>query len=280
MTTLVDLYASVLVTASVAVAIASRARGSASFERVERAAPLPLVGRAPMHAVYGAVAPVARVLARLGVTASAVTLGSLALAVAAGVAFAGGHFGVGALLGSLAGFADLVDGAVARATGTASKRGEILDTLTDRYSDAALLGGIAVFVRHDLALLVLTLAAWAGASMVSFASSVLREHGIDDDGARMRRAERMAWLLASSALVPFVARALPGSLAWAHIAPVGVALAAIAVIANVSAVRRLLRSEARDVAATAFVRTPPPPTRLVPARVEDRPRARVGGVRR
>ena len=278
MTTAVDFYASVLVAASAALAVASRGRGGAPFERVERAAPLPLVGRAPMHAVYGAVAPVARVLVVLGVSANAVTLASLVLSAAAGVAFAAGHFGVGALLGGVAGFADLVDGAIARATGTATRRGEILDTLTDRYSDAALLGGIAVYVRHDVGLLVLTLAAWAGAFMVSFASSVLREHGIKDDGARMRRAERMAWLLASSALVPLVARALPEPVAWARIAPVGVALAAIAVIANVSAVRRLLRSEARD--APAMARTPAPPTRLVPARLEDRPRVRVGGARR
>lgn len=243
----------ILASALVSFAIASLAWGRRGHERLAREQGLPLLGKVPMEAVYAAILPLGRGLARIGVSANAVSIASLAIAAAAGVLFATGHFGAGAAVAVIATLADALDGIVARETRTSNRFGQVLDTTIDRYVDALLLGGIAVFVRTEIWLLVLTIGALVGGFMVSYASSVLRELKADDSGAPMRRAHRVAYLLTAAALVPFTDLALGGvsMYAWGsraevplalHIAPIVFALAAIAVIGNVSAVARLLRT--------------------------------------
>jgi CDP-diacylglycerol--glycerol-3-phosphate 3-phosphatidyltransferase len=215
--------------------------GPRTFERLEREAPLPLVGKAPMEAVYASIGPVGRAMVALGVSANAITVASLALAAVASVLFAMGHFGLGAVFAVTAALADALDGLVARESGSASKFGQVLDTTIDRYVEALFVGGIAVFVRHDLLLLLLALAALVGGFMVSYASSVLRELNVPDVRAPMRRVERMTWLLGSTLLVPFVASAGPNLPLRLQLAPVVLALGAIAIVGNASALRRLMR---------------------------------------
>ncbi len=232
----------ILASALVSFAIASLAWGRRGHERLAREQGLPLLGKVPMEAVYAAILPVGRGLARIGVSANAVSITSLAIAAAAGVLFAMGHFGAGAAVAVVATLADALDGIVARETRTANPFGKVLDTTIDRYVDAMLLGGIAVYVRLEVWLLVLTIAAIVGGFMVSYASSVLRELKVDDSGAPMRRAHRVAYLLTAAALVPFGELVLPNAALPFRLAPVVVALAAIAGIGNVSAVTRLLRT--------------------------------------
>lgn len=209
-------------------------------ERVEREEALPVVGKTPMHAVYRALRPVAAACIFLGISANGVTLASLALAGLAAASFATGHFGVGAALACAGALADAVDGLVARLTGTSSRYGKVLDTTVDRFVDALLLGGVAVLVRNDAVLLVLVLGAILASSMVSYASAVLRELGLPDRASAMRRAHRLAYLLTGATLVPIVQHVAPDAPLAIRIAPVLLAVAAIAVVGNVSAVRRLL----------------------------------------
>lgn len=222
-------------------------------ERVEREEALPLVGKAPMHAVYRALRPVATVCVALGVSANMVSLASLGLAVAAAVALATGHFGIGAGLASAGALADAVDGLVARLSGTSSKFGKVLDTTIDRYVDALLLGGLAVYVRESVVLLVLCMAAIVGSFMVSYASAVVRELGVADRGFAMRRAHRLAYLLTGAALVPVVQHLLPAfqTSTWSstvqaavRLSPMLFAAAAIAVLGNIAALRRLFAAAA------------------------------------
>ena len=224
-----------------AFALLTLASGPRTFERLEREAPLPVIGKAPMEAVYGTITPVARLLAAMGVSANAVTLSSLALATAAAVCFALGHFGVGAAIACVAALADAIDGIVARESGTQSAFGKILDTTVDRYVEAVLLGGVAVFVRHSVVLLALVLAALVGGFMVSYASSVLRELREADFRAPMRRAQRLTILLAGATLVPFAASVAPSASTEVQLSPLIVALAIVASFGNATAVRRLLR---------------------------------------
>lgn len=243
----------VALTASLgAYAIASLAAGHAlSAQRVEREQGLPVVGRAPMHAVYRALVPLARGLVHAGVSANAVTFSSLVLAAIAAMAFAFGHLGVGAAVACVAGLADAVDGLVAREGGTATRFGRILDTTIDRYVDALLLGGLAVHVRHDVPLLVTVLAAIIGAFMVSYASSVERELGLGDAAGAipMRRAHRLAYVLTGATLGPLAAAIAGPDRPGAGLVPVLVATLAIAVIGNGSAVRRLACAARRAAAA-------------------------------
>lgn len=206
--------------------------------RVEREAALPLVGKTPMHAVYRALVPIGRALAALGVSANTVSVAALAIAGLAAVAFAAGHFGVAAVVASVASLADGLDGLVARLTGTKSRFGQVLDTTIDRYVDALFLGGIAMYVRLDAPLLFLALAAIVGSFMVSYASSVERELDVAAPPGPMRRAHRLAYLIIASACAPLVRRAFDDR--HAELFVVFLAVGAIAVVGNVSAVRRLL----------------------------------------
>lgn len=232
----------VLVSAVAAFATARFAWGARGHERLAREQGLPLLGKVPMEAVYAAILPLGQGLARIGVTANAVSLASLAVAAAAGVLFGMGHFGAGAAVAVVATLADALDGIVARATYSSNRFGQVLDTTIDRYVDALLLGGIAVFVRMEVWLLVLTMAAVVGGFMVSYASSVLRELKAEDSNAPMRRAHRVAYLLGGAMLVPFTELAMPRAALGMRLAPLVAALAAIAVVGNVSAVSRLLRT--------------------------------------
>jgi CDP-diacylglycerol--glycerol-3-phosphate 3-phosphatidyltransferase len=241
----IDGVASLLLVGTLMVALgayvaSSLAAGRPLIEaRVEREAALPIVGKAPMHAVYRALVPLGRALVALGVSANAISVASLVIATGAAIAFATGHFGVAALVASIASLADGVDGLVARLSGTKSRFGQVLDTTIDRYVDALFLGGILVYVRGELVLLLVTLAAIVGSFMVSYASSVERELSVSGTSAPMRRAHRLAYLIVASASAPFVGHALSGLVTDAHRAPVMLAVVAIAIVGNVSAIRRL-----------------------------------------
>lgn len=222
--------------------VASIARGRPLVaSRVEREAGLPLVGKAPMHAVYRAMEPLGRGLARLGLSANAITVASAVIAFAAAVAFATGHFGVAAAVAAVASLADGLDGFVARFTHTQSRFGQVLDTTVDRYVDALFLGGIALYVHEDVVLLGMTLVAIVGSFMVSYASSVERELGVCGAAAPMRRAHRLVFLLLASAVAPVVGRVFGAAL---ELPIVFAAVTAIGLVGNFSAVRRLLRAAA------------------------------------
>ena len=248
--------ASALTLALAAYAITSVAAGHPLVAaRVEREVALPLVGRAPMHAVYRPLVPLARALVVRVVSANTVSVSALALAAAAAVAFATGHFGLGAAIACVASLADGLDGLVARLSGTKSRFGQVLDTMIDRYVDALFLGGIAVHVRHEAGLLALTIAALVGSFMVSYASSVERELNVTFAGgpSAMRRVHRLAYIITAAAAGPLLARAFDEP--RVELVPLLLAVGAIAVIGNVSSVRRLLGAAriatARDAAPTS-----------------------------
>lgn len=242
-----DIVCSISLVGALAIALGTHAVASAAAgrllvaKRVDREQGLPVVGRAPMHAVYRSLLPLGRALVAAHVSANTVTVVSLVLAAAAAVAFAFGHLGIGAAVACVASLADAVDGMVARESGTQSRLGQILDTTVDRYVDALLLGGLAVYVRHDAALLIMVLAAIVGSFMVSYASSIERELGHSAGVALvpMRRAHRLAYVLTGAALGPFAALAFGEDRPAAGLVPVLLAVAAIAIVGNVSAVRRL-----------------------------------------
>ena len=234
-----------LVAAAIACLAAYAARvsrsGFARDERVIRAGGSPLLAAGVQQAGYWALRPVARACIALGVGANAVSLGSLALAAAAAVSFGLGHYGVGAVVSVACTSCDAIDGMVARATGTASDAGEVLDAAVDRYVELLLLGGIAFGVRHDPLLLLLAMASIAGSFMVSYATAKAEALHVAAPRGAMRRQERAAYVVLGAALVPPAAAAasawsLP---AWIATAPLAGVLGLIAIVANASAIRRL-----------------------------------------
>jgi CDP-diacylglycerol--glycerol-3-phosphate 3-phosphatidyltransferase len=147
--------------------------------------------------------PIGASIRRTGITANHLTVTGLAMAVAAAVAIANGSLRAGLLLLVLTAVPDVLDGAVAKASGTASPRGAFFDSVVDRVSDALLLGGIAWYLDSTQPgrVAILPLAVLAASMLVSYESL-----GFDARGGLMERAERLGFLafglLFESLLVP------------------------------------------------------------------------------
>jgi phosphatidylglycerophosphate synthase len=89
--------------------------------------------------------PIAALLAPTPVTPNMVTLFTCGLAFATGLLVALGANVAGGVLIQAVSVIDGVDGDLARRTGRASRFGEVLDAVTDRYADAAMIAGMTVF---------------------------------------------------------------------------------------------------------------------------------------
>ena len=84
--------------------------------------------------------PIGANLRRTGITADHLTALGVVMAAGAAVAIGAGQLRVGLLLLILTGLPDALDGAVAKASGTAGPRGAFFDSVSDRVSDSLLLG--------------------------------------------------------------------------------------------------------------------------------------------
>ena len=113
---------------------------------------------------------IASFLYKAGLSANAATGVGLFLAAAAGwLAYRGEFFWAGGFL-LLSGLFDLLDGAIARASGKTGPFGGILDSCLDRYGDFFVLAGIVLFCsarRYDTQML-LALSALMGSFEISY----------------------------------------------------------------------------------------------------------------
>ncbi|MEX2587421.1 MAG: CDP-alcohol phosphatidyltransferase family protein [Actinomycetota bacterium] len=101
-----------------------------------------------LNKLFGAVAhrlivPLVSGLVRLGLSANLVTVVGFLITVAAAAVVAGGRLFAGGLVLLIGAGFDMLDGAVARASGGGSDRGAFLDSTLDRLSDAAVFLGAA-----------------------------------------------------------------------------------------------------------------------------------------
>ena len=127
----------------------------------------------------------------------------------------------------LASALDMLDGAVARATGTASPFGAFLDSVADRYSEAAMwMALVIVFAQKNDALLVAgSVLAMAGSLLVSYARARAEGLGLDCEVGWFQRPERVV-ALALGLMVPDL---LLGPVVWL-----------LAIVTNVTVVQRVL----------------------------------------
>jgi CDP-diacylglycerol---glycerol-3-phosphate 3-phosphatidyltransferase len=152
--------------------------------------------------------PVGAHIRRTGVTADHLTITGLAMAVAASVTIANGFLSAGLVLLVLAAVPDVLDGAVAKASGTASPRGAFFDSVVDRVTDALLLGGVAWYLASTQPgrVAVLPLAVLAASMLVSYERAKAEGLGFEARGGLMERAERLValglGLLFETLLVP------------------------------------------------------------------------------
>ncbi len=139
-----------------------------------------------------ATAPIGQGLARAGVSPDAITLVGVAMAGACGFAIAAGQFPLAVLLLALTGLPDALDGAVAKAKGSAGPRGAYFDSVSDRLSDALLFFGCAWYLggTDSPRLAMLPFALYVAASLVSYQRAKAESLGFEAKGGLMERAER------------------------------------------------------------------------------------------
>jgi CDP-diacylglycerol--glycerol-3-phosphate 3-phosphatidyltransferase len=154
--------------------------------------------------------PVGANIRRAGLTADHLTLIGVVMAFAASGAIALGQLRVGLLLLALTAIPDVLDGAVAKASGTDSPRGAFFDSVADRLVDALLLGGVAWYLtsEHPGRIAILPLAVVAMSMLISYERAKAESLGFDARGGLMERAERIialgVGLLFPSLLIPIL----------------------------------------------------------------------------
>ncbi len=145
-------------------------------------------------AVAPVVEPVARALLRIGLTADMVTIiGCAITVVSALVLIPQGRF-VPALL--IVGFfvaADVLDGTMARISGTQGPWGAWLDATLDRVADVAVYGALLWWAvrESDTPTVVLAWICLAGAVTISYAKARAEAVGATANGGVAERAERL-----------------------------------------------------------------------------------------
>jgi len=137
--------------------------------------------------------PVGSRLQRAGITANQITVVGLIVSIAAALVIAQGWLIAGAVLLALSGVLDVLDGSVAKASGTASPRGAFFDSVVDRVSDTFVLGGVAWYLAsaESAHLAVLPLALVGASTLVSYERARAESLGFTAKGGLMERAERM-----------------------------------------------------------------------------------------
>ncbi|MDH5256091.1 MAG: CDP-alcohol phosphatidyltransferase family protein [Gammaproteobacteria bacterium] len=143
-----------------------------------------------------AIKPVGANLRKTGISADHLTVLGIVMATAAALTIGAGYLRAGLLLLILAGVPDLLDGAVAKASGTTSTRGAFFDSVSDRLSDALLFGGVAWYLQTNNGgrIALLPYAVFAAAALVSYIRAKADALGYDARGGLMERAERFILL--------------------------------------------------------------------------------------
>ncbi len=173
----------------------------------------------------GILQPIAGGLVRLGLTPTAVTLIGLAGNAVAALVLSQGYMTAGGLIILLMAPMDALDGTMARLSGQVSKLGAFTDSVTDRWAELFIFGGLLWYYlgQGDRLACMLVFAAAGGSLLVSYTKSRAETLGYDCNVGLLTRLERFL------VLVPGLVLNLP----W-------LAVAIIAVLGNYTAVQRAL----------------------------------------
>ncbi|NWG37228.1 CDP-alcohol phosphatidyltransferase family protein [Nitrososphaera sp.] len=181
--------------------------------------------------------------ASTGLSANFWTGVGLALAFIAAGAYASTLFGIpgwiaaiaGGIMLLVSGFFDMVDGAVARVTKQASKKGAFLDSTFDKIAEVAIFVGIAV---GGLANPVWSMIALGLSLLVSYTRARAESLGVELKGIGIgERAERML-ILAIIGMIPFAGDiSLGAQMNWAVII--------VSIVAGITLIQRIVATASK-----------------------------------
>jgi len=180
--------------------------------------------------------PMVRILSKSGITPNALTLINLVLNIVAAYVIATSHFRLGGVLILVSGLFDLLDGALARFTRQTTKFGAILDSVTDRISEAAIFCGLLIWYIPQGANLeiVLIFVVLIGSFLVSYIRARAEGLGWQCQVGLFTRAERVI-VLAIGLLINQI-----------FIHSIFIALCVLAVFVFITVVQRLIYLRKQD----------------------------------
>ncbi len=177
---------------------------------------------------------IGRSFSRLGLSPKQWTLVSLMPVLIAVYALSERMFIIAGLLFILSSFLDMVDGAVARQTGKATRKGAYLDTIVDRYVEVIIVFGVLL---ASLPGFIFQASAWIflylfGSLMTTYSKAAAKEkeligRGDELKGGLLERAERLIILFVGIMLASLD----PVLLTYV--------IALLAVLTNISALQRI-----------------------------------------
>lgn len=137
--------------------------------------------------------PIGRLLARIGITPAIVTISGFVLSITGAVLIGSGRLSVGAAVLGVGAAFDILDGVVARVTGTESARGAFLDSITDRVGEVAMWTGLAFHLGQDAeaGLVTLSIVACCGSLLIPYLRAKAEALGLEGKGGFLGRAERL-----------------------------------------------------------------------------------------
>ena len=140
--------------------------------------------------------PIVRLLARTPITPSAITWSGFLVAIGAAILIIREQLFAAGFVVLIAGFFDILDGALARHTERVTHFGAILDSTLDRLSEAVLLIGLLVLYAGEQSItgIILVGAALIGSLLVSYIRARAEALGLDCTVGLFTRAERVVVL--------------------------------------------------------------------------------------
>lgn len=139
------------------------------------------------------VSPFVRAAAKLHISPNALTLTGLVISLVSAVIVGSGYLLAGGLVMLFSGLFDMIDGAVARSTGKTTKFGALMDSVSDRVSEAALLCALLVMYtfRGSTPGIFLAVAALVGSLLTSYIRARAEGLGLECRVGMFTRAERV-----------------------------------------------------------------------------------------
>jgi len=172
----------------------------------------------------GVLDPIGAFFNRIGLTPNTMTILGLIGNTIGAVLLSQGQFTYGGLIILAMGPVDALDGTMARLRGEPSEFGAFVDSVTDRYSELVIFGGLLVFYVQDAdwVMALVTYFAASGSVMVSYIRARASSLGYDTKVGILTRMERYL------VLAPTLVLGYP----W-------VGLWIIAILANITALQRI-----------------------------------------
>jgi CDP-diacylglycerol--glycerol-3-phosphate 3-phosphatidyltransferase len=156
---------------------------------------------------YQIITPLARFLNRHGFSPDLVTaIGTLGVMIGALVCYPVGWLWQGTVIITFFVLADMVDGLMAKLSGTASKWGAFLDSSLDRLGDGAVFGGLLIYFAYERQEPVwagMSLAALIFGQLTSYVRARAESLGFEANGGLAARADRLLIVLAGTLLAGF-----------------------------------------------------------------------------